>query len=74
MKGESVIYAVNAKVWKADTGREISNQTVHKHVTDRLKEHSSILTIPETSRLQMNASEGTIFEYANEIYEVLQGR
>ncbi|CAG8907912.1 unnamed protein product [Penicillium egyptiacum] len=72
MKGNSVLYEAIAEVWRADTGRKISHQTVHKHITDRLKEHSAVLAIPETSRPKMNATEAAIFDYANEIYEVLQ--
>lgn len=72
MKGNSALYEGIAEVWRADTGRRISHQTVHKHVTDRLKEHSAIVTIPETDRPKMNDTEAAMFAHANEIYEVLQ--
>lgn len=72
MKGNAVLYGAIAKVWRADTGRKINHQTVHKHITDRLKEHRALISIPETSRPKMNATEAAIFDHANEIYEVLQ--
>jgi hypothetical protein len=72
MKSNAALYEVIAEIWRANTGRNISHQTVHKHVTDRLKEHAAILAIPEASRARMNTLETAIFDYANEIYEVLQ--
>ncbi|KAJ5789782.1 uncharacterized protein N7518_006793 [Penicillium psychrosexuale] len=72
MKGNAVLYEAIAEVWRADTGQKISHQTVHKHITDRLKEHSAILAIPEPDRAKLNATEAAMFDYANEIYEVLQ--
>ncbi|KAJ5158348.1 uncharacterized protein N7500_007999 [Penicillium coprophilum] len=72
MKGNASLYESIAETWRADTGRNISHQTVHKHVTDRLKEHAAILAIPEAGRARMNATEAAIFDYANEIHEVLQ--
>ncbi|KAJ5434118.1 hypothetical protein N7491_004713 [Penicillium cf. griseofulvum] len=72
MKGNANLYEAIAEIWRANTGRNISHQTVHKHVTDRLKEHAAILAIPEASWARMNAVEAAIFAYANEIYEVLQ--
>ncbi|KAJ5382538.1 hypothetical protein N7517_000449 [Penicillium concentricum] len=72
MKGNAALYEAIAEIWRANTGRNISHQTVHKHVTDRLKEHAAILAIPEAGRARMNATETAIFDYANEIYEVLQ--
>ncbi|KAJ5493934.1 hypothetical protein N7463_010021 [Penicillium fimorum] len=72
MKGNAALYEAIAEIWRANTGRNINHQTVHKHVTDRLKEHAAILAIPEAKRARMNATETAIFDYANEIYEVLQ--
>lgn len=72
MKGNAALYEDIAKVWRADTGRKVNHQTVHKHITDRLKEHRGLLSIPETSRVKLSTTEAAIFGYANEIYEVLQ--
>ncbi|KAJ5826888.1 hypothetical protein N7447_003651 [Penicillium robsamsonii] len=74
MKGNVAFYEAIAEIWSANTGRNISHQTVHKHVTDRLKEHAAILAIPEARRARMNATETVIFDYANEIYEMNDGR
>lgn len=72
MKGNAVLYEANAEVWRAHAGQNISHQTVHKHITDRLKEHSAILAIPEPDRAKLNATEAAMFDYGNEIYEMLQ--
>ncbi|KAJ5950582.1 uncharacterized protein N7479_008995 [Penicillium vulpinum] len=72
MKGNASLYESIADVWRANTGRNINQQTVHKHVTERLKVHGAILSIPKADRARMNATEAAIFDYANEIYEVLQ--
>lgn len=72
MKGNAALYEDIAKVWRADTGRKVNHQTVHKHITDRLKEHRALISIPEADRPKMSATEDAIFDHANEIYEVLQ--
>ncbi|OQE40986.1 hypothetical protein PENCOP_c005G07566 [Penicillium coprophilum] len=72
MKGNATLYESIAETWRADTGRNISHQTVHKHVTERLKEHAAILAMPEAGRARMNATEAAIFDCADEIHEVLQ--
>lgn len=72
MKGNAALYEDIAKVWRADTGRKVNHQTVHKHITDRLKEHRALISIPETGRPKLSTTEAAIFGYANEIYEVLR--
>ncbi|KGO68239.1 hypothetical protein PITC_046650 [Penicillium italicum] len=72
LKGNAVLYEAIAEVWRADTGRNVNHQTVHKHITDRLKEHSAIIATPETARPKMNATEAAIFDVTNEIYQALQ--